>query len=91
MSRYPLRVCFILFDGLEELDLVGPYEVLSCVNAIHEGAVDVFTAAHYRKYVRCANGLRIIPDYTFETCPPIDIMVVPGGEGRRRATRNENY
>ena len=89
MLRYPLNVGFIVFENLEELDLVGPYEVLSCVNEFRKNAVNVFTVAHCSEPVRCANGLRIIPDYTFETCPPIDIMVIPGGEGRRKAMHDE--
>jgi len=89
MLRFPLNVGFIVFESLEELDLVGPYEVLSCVNEFRKNAVNAFTVAHFSEPVRCANGLRILPDYTFETCPPIDIMVIPGGNGRRKAMHDE--
>jgi len=89
MLRYPLNVGFIVFESLEELDLVGPYEVLSCVNEFRKNAVNAFTVAHGSEPVRCAKGLRIIPDYTFETCPPIDTMVIPGGKGRRKAMHDE--
>lgn len=33
-------------------------------------------------------GLRVIPDATLETCPPLDILVVPGGWGTRKEIGN---
>ena len=34
-------------------------------------------------------GLRVIPDVTLETCPPLDLLVVPGGWGTRAEIKNE--
>lgn len=83
--RKPLNIGFVVFEGLEELDLVGPYEVFSYVSKLIEGAVNTFTVARHAQPIRCFNGLKIVPDYTFEDCPPINVIVIPGGRGRLEA------
>ena len=34
-------------------------------------------------------GLKVTPDHTLETCPPLDILVVPGGWGTRAEVKND--
>jgi transcriptional regulator GlxA family with amidase domain len=68
----------LLFDDVEELDFAGPWEVLTV--ARQEGDA-VVTVAEKRDLVRCGQGLRVMPDHTFATCPPLDVIVVPGGQG----------
>ena len=38
--------------------------------------------------VRAYNGMRVLPDVTLETCKQLDILVIPGGQGRRQAMKN---
>jgi transcriptional regulator GlxA family with amidase domain len=71
----------LLFDDAEELDFAGPWEVLTA--ARKDGDVVVTVAEHDRP-VRSAKGLRVVPDHTFDTCPELDVLVVPGGQGTRR-------
>lgn len=66
-----LKVAVVLFDGVEELDFAGPFEVLS-------GVAEVFTVAPSYE-VRGRNGLRVVAEHTFATAPQPDILVVPGG------------
>jgi transcriptional regulator GlxA family with amidase domain len=68
----------LLFDDVEELDFAGPWEVLTV--ARREGDV-VVTVAEKPDLVRCGQGLRVMPDHTFADCPPLDVIVVPGGQG----------
>jgi transcriptional regulator GlxA family with amidase domain len=75
----------LLFDGAEELDFAGPWEVFTM--ARREGDV-VVTIAERPAPVRCAKGLRVLPDHTFADAPRLDVLVVPGGEGRRREVDN---
>jgi transcriptional regulator GlxA family with amidase domain len=67
----------LLFDDVEVLDFAGPYEVLSA-----GGRVDTLTVA-VESTVRCAGGLRVLPDYPLAECPPLDLLIVPGGSGAR--------
>ena len=79
-----------LFDGAEELDWAGPWEVLAAwaEQWPHDG-VRVFTLARADGMVTCAKGLRVLPDETWETAPPLDVLVYPGGRGTRIELKDE--
>jgi transcriptional regulator GlxA family with amidase domain len=49
-----------------------------------DDAVRVFTLARENKPITCAKGLRVLPDETWETAPPLDVLVYPGGRGTRK-------
>jgi transcriptional regulator GlxA family with amidase domain len=71
-----------VFPGVEELDFAGPWEVLRAWELLDpEAAVHVFTVAADEGPVECAKGLRVVPDHTWSTAPPLDVLVYPGGRG----------
>jgi transcriptional regulator GlxA family with amidase domain len=75
----------LAFDGVEELDVVGPWEVFTASSAVLEraGAAPdraVLVAAGTGP-VRCRKGMRVLPDASFTDHPPLDVLVVPGGDG----------
>jgi transcriptional regulator GlxA family with amidase domain len=70
----------LLFDGAEELDFVGPWEVFTMARAEGDSVV---TIAGRPGPVRCAKGMRVLPDHTFDDAPTLDVLVVPGGRGTR--------
>ena len=72
----------LLFDDAEELDFAGPWEVLTSA-AMLEPEDRVVTIAE-RSPVRCAKGLRVLADHTLADAPPLDVVLVPGGQGTRR-------
>lgn len=39
--------------------------------------------------VQCAKGVIVVPHVTFVHCPPLDILIVPGGQGTRREVDND--
>ena len=79
-----------LFDGAEELDWAGPWEVLAAwATQWPDDGVRVFTLARESREVTCAKGLRVLPDQTWETAPPLDVLVYPGGRGTRAELRDE--
>ena len=39
--------------------------------------------------VVATGGLKVVPDHTLEDCPPLDVLVVPGGWGTRREMMND--
>lgn len=75
----------LLFDDVEELDFAGPWEVFTA--ARQEGDVVVTVAEHDRP-VRCAKGLRVIPDHTLKDAPALDVLLVPGGQGTGQQVSN---
>lgn len=85
----PMRrrtVAILIFDDVELLDFAGPFEVFSSARNItgaHELLMDVFAVAEGDAPVRCRNGLVVQPAHTLASCPPADVLVVPGGAGTR--------
>ncbi|MET9778744.1 DJ-1/PfpI family protein [Streptomyces sp. NPDC006367] len=75
----------LLFDTAEELDVTGPWEVFTTSAALRDGADTVLLLAENPDPVRCANGMRILPDHVLDHHPPLDVLLVPGGSGAREA------
>ena len=79
-----MRIAIVVFEGAEELDWVGPWEVFaSWAKHWPDDHVEVMTVADSEHVVRCAKGVRVIPDRTWDTIGPVDVLVYPGGEGTR--------
>ena len=78
------HVSILIFDDVEVLDFAGPFEVFAVSDELAERQwFDVCTVAEARGTVRARNGLKVVPDHTFESAPRADILVVPGGFGTR--------
>ncbi|KQR20461.1 thiamine biosynthesis protein ThiJ [Agreia sp. Leaf335] len=78
------HIGILLFDGVEELDAVGPWEVLSWwTRTSPDDGYDVFTMADSLDPVTCAKGLRILPDVQVDAAQPLDVLIYPGGRGTR--------
>lgn len=81
-------VAILIFPGVELLDFAGPFEVFSAARRntdAPERLFDVFTVAESDAPIRCNNPVTVVPDYTLESCPQADILVIPGGQGTRTA------
>jgi len=78
----------LIFDGAEELDFVGSWEVFTAsamIQAETGTAADIcVTVAEHGDPVCCAKGLRVLADHSIADHPPLDVLVVPGGVGARR-------
>jgi transcriptional regulator GlxA family with amidase domain len=84
------RVAILLFDGAEELDWAGPWEVLSAwARMWPQDGADVFTVATADRPVTCAKGLRVLADHVWDAAPEFDVVLVPGGQGTRTLARDE--
>jgi transcriptional regulator GlxA family with amidase domain len=80
-------VGIVLFPDAEELDWAGPYEVFTMA-AMGQDSMRVVTIAQTMDPVRCAKGLRVLPDHCFEDAPALDVVLVPGGQGSRTEMEN---
>jgi len=73
-----------VFPDVEELDFVGPWEVLRCWEHAWAGdGTEVFLFADEEGVVQCAKGLRVLPDHRTAELPRLDVLVYPGGPGTR--------
>ena len=63
-----LRIGILIFDGAEELDFVGPWEVFTMARALKPDSSEVMLIAERDGPVRCAKGMRVLPDATIENC-----------------------
>jgi transcriptional regulator GlxA family with amidase domain len=83
-------IAIALFDGAEELDWAGPWEVLAAWAQQFPGdGVRVFTVARENRTITCAKGLRVLPDETWESAPAMNVLVYPGGRGTRTELADE--
>lgn len=80
---------FLLFREVEELDFVGPWEVISVWSKNFEGPDKLITISQEAGIVTCANGLQIIASHDFSNSPQLDYLLVPGGWGTRAEVHNE--
>lgn len=81
---------FLLFPDLEELDLIGPWEMISIWRDQTGEPENCLTVSEAGGSIRCKKGLRLVADTDFENCPPLDALLIPGGDGRKAAVKNEN-
>lgn len=88
------RVGILVFDDVEVLDFCGPFEVFSATRFVADSPADVtpfevVLVAEELRTIAARGGLKVTPDHTFESCPTLDVLVVPGGWGTRREIDNE--
>jgi transcriptional regulator GlxA family with amidase domain len=88
MGAVKRSVAVLLFDGVEELDFAGPWEVFGNVATLAPDLCRVFSVSERGGEVRCAKGLRVVADYAFADAPRPDVLVVPGGQGTRSEVEN---
>lgn len=84
------RIGFFIFDGLTALDLVGPFDTFAVATELASSrengrAYDLVTVGLKSKAVVAESGMRFHPDTTILKAPALDTLIIPGGEGLRRA------
>lgn len=82
-----MNAAFLLFDDLEELDLVGPWEMMTVWHEYLGGpACDM--VAKTTGEISCAKTMRLLPHLTLEQLPNPDYLFIPGGIGTRKAMQD---
>jgi cyclohexyl-isocyanide hydratase len=80
----PRRIGMLIFPRLTQLDMTGPYEVLA---RLPNTVVDL--VARSLDPVTTDRGMQILPTVTYENCPPLDVIMVPGGPGQQDLMEHE--
>lgn len=84
-----MRIAIAVFEGAEELDFVGPWEVLAAWRYLHPDEVELVLVGDERALVTCAKGLQVLPQTTWDELGAIDVLVYPGGRGTRAQLGDE--
>jgi cyclohexyl-isocyanide hydratase len=78
------RIGMLIFPRMTQLDMTGPYEVLA---RLPDSTVDL--VARTLEPVMTDGGMHIVPTTTYADCPPLDVVMVPGGPGQQDLMEDE--
>jgi YHS domain-containing protein/putative intracellular protease/amidase len=89
-AKGSIPVAFLISEGAVVIDFCGPWEVFQDVSVPGRpnDGFRLYTVAETAKPVQASSGMRIIPNYTFETAPAPKVIVIPAQGGRSEATLN---
>ncbi len=78
-----MRIGILLYDGVEELDVIGVYEVLAKAKQLHpQLTLSVRTRAR-QETITCALGVKVLAHDVRPDFEDLDLLIVPGGPGRK--------
>ncbi len=93
-KKIPLIVGILIFDDVEILDVAGPFEVFAVTRLNDEQRLQqsspfkVYLISETNKQITAIGGLRLTPDVTITECPNLDLLIIPGGWGTRKESKN---
>jgi transcriptional regulator GlxA family with amidase domain len=94
-KKIPLIVGILIFDDVEILDVAGPFEVFAVTRLNDEQRLQqsspfkVYLISETNKQIIAIGDLRLTPDVTITECPDLDLLIIPGGWGTRKESKNE--
>jgi cyclohexyl-isocyanide hydratase len=80
------KIGMLLFPDLTIQDFVGPYDVF-----VRASCFEVFIVSENTDLIRAEGGFSVKADYSFEDCPDMDILFVPGGKGITPLLTDSSY
>ena len=84
-------VAILLLVVVYVLDIAGPFVVFSVADAQHEKRLfNVMTVAA-KQQITTAHGLMVVPEYSLESLPGADLLIVPGGFGTRALLKEQDH
>lgn len=81
------KLGMVLFNGFQLLDVFGPLEMFGDLR----GRVEIILIGEKPGTVKSGAGPSVLLDHTFDTVPPLDIVMIPGGIGTRREVNNASF
>lgn len=85
------QVGILIFDGVEVLDFAGPFEVFSVAKGKDGTALfKVHLIAEQQDVIKARNDFQVLPHFTMQEAPDLDILLIPGGYGTRKEMYNSN-
>jgi transcriptional regulator GlxA family with amidase domain len=93
-TKGKIPVAFLISEGVQVIDLTGPWEVFQDTQLPDRGTTidhtspfDLFTIAETTNRLRATGGLQITPDYDFSTAPQPKLIVVPAQSSPTETTK----
>jgi len=84
------HIGIVLFADAEELDAIGPWEVLSAwTRSFPEDGYAVSCLSRSGGLVQCAQGLVVQAQHSFADAPALEVLLYPGGQGTRRQLHDD--
>src|SRR3954462_8299355 len=91
-NAHTRHIGILLFDEVEELDAVGPWEVLaSWTRFFPQDGWTVSCLSANGRPVTGAKGLVLGAHHSFQDAPALDVHIHPGGVGTRPMLRNDEH
>lgn len=78
-----MNIAFLAYPDMEELDFVGPWELVSTASKQTGALEGCFVVSATKGNVRCAKGLTLVSEFGYADCPAFDAILIPGGFGSR--------
>jgi transcriptional regulator GlxA family with amidase domain len=85
-----MNIGFLLYPNVQPLDVIGPWEVFSSWRNLLNGPVELSMVAEHGGEIACDNSVSLRAHVSYEEAPQYDVLVIPGGRGRRAETENRN-
>ncbi len=94
-----LKVGIFIYENVEVLDFCGPFEVFSRTRLTpglesrqdsNSAPFEVCTISQDQKLVLATGNLKVVPDYSFDNVPELDILLIPGGLGSRTLINDQS-
>jgi cyclohexyl-isocyanide hydratase len=79
-----MKIGFLIFKNVTQLDFTAPFEVFARMPDS-----EIYTISKDLKSVKSDKGLSVLPTHTFENCPQLDLICVPGGGGISEVIEDE--
>ena len=84
-----MRIAIAVFEGAEELDFAGPWEVLAAWRDLGIADVEVVLVGESTEPVTCAKGMQVVAQTMWSEVGEVDVLLYPGGFGTRALLGNE--
>jgi len=82
-SNFPtkkLKVGFLAINGVFNSELMAPFDIFQHTVFHTELGMETFIVSPSEEVITTFEGIRILPDYTFDNVPDIDVLIVPSAE-----------
>lgn len=84
------NIGFLIYDGVQPLDVIGPWEVLSIWSNVLKKSYSLYMVSEYQGIINCDSNLKLESHVSFNNCPKLDYLFVPGGRGRKTEVQNKS-
>lgn len=92
VSKVKFLVSILVFDGVEELDFVGPLEVFGMASRLVKRVnIEVSTLGRKKVPIRGAHGLKFLPHESNRGKRTPDVCIIPGGPGAREGISDPSF